>query len=389
MEPDGTPLAALRAQALAAVGETGALLPFYRQLPRGLIEADFLRGVRRVIELLFDYLGSDVMPGEDITAELVELALARLREGVPLGEVLANYRTGSVAFWSRLQDSASDQQRRIMFDITPRLMQFLMTVVERISVAATRLALDPAWEQLERRRAITDALLTGRDYAEWVTGDAVTVADRFQVAVFRIARGTPDDIADLRGRVDAAAGSFLRMDSGGWTALLPLGRDDADGATLIDTLCARLVPAAAWFWVGVATAPTHAEIPAALSEATVLAEIGRCLARRDKVCRRHDLLLEYTIATSPVGPGPLVSALGPIADHPSLGETLSAFLDSDCNQIATARALHVHRNTVTYRLARIRELTGLDPLRPSDALTLAAARVAERLNVGGYPGGQH
>jgi hypothetical protein len=46
---------------------------------------------------------------------------------------------------------------------------------------------------------------------------------------------------------------------------------------------------------------------------------------------------------------------------------------------ATARALSVHHNTVTYRLSRVRELTGLDPHRPADAMPLEAARLARRL----------
>ncbi|MFI2474478.1 helix-turn-helix domain-containing protein [Nocardia xishanensis] len=34
---------------------------------------------------------------------------------------------------------------------------------------------------------------------------------------------------------------------------------------------------------------------------------------------------------------------------------------------------------MTYRLSRVHELTGLDPHRPADAMTLSAARLARRL----------
>ncbi|WP_274523060.1 helix-turn-helix domain-containing protein, partial [Nocardia seriolae] len=44
--------------------------------------------------------------------------------------------------------------------------------------------------------------------------------------------------------------------------------------------------------------------------------------------------------------------LTPLADHPLLTETLEALISHQLNTSAVARTLHVHRNTVNYRLAR-------------------------------------
>jgi sugar diacid utilization regulator len=38
-------------------------------------------------------------------------------------------------------------------------------------------------------------------------------------------------------------------------------------------------------------------------------------------------------------------------------------VEHDCNMNATAAAIYAHRHTVAYRLERVHELTGLDPLR--------------------------
>ena len=43
-----------------------------------------------------------------------------------------------------------------------------------------------------------------------------------------------------------------------------------------------------------------------------------------------------------------------------LRETLSCYLECECNLLHAAEKLHVHRNTLQYRLKRIRELTGVD-----------------------------
>jgi DNA-binding PucR family transcriptional regulator len=46
---------------------------------------------------------------------------------------------------------------------------------------------------------------------------------------------------------------------------------------------------------------------------------------------------------------------------PAMRDTLQAFADADMNLTRAARALHVHPNTLRYRLARIHERTGRDP----------------------------
>src|SRR4051794_39935259 len=46
---------------------------------------------------------------------------------------------------------------------------------------------------------------------------------------------------------------------------------------------------------------------------------------------------------------------------PAMRDTLQAFADADINLTRAARALHVHPNTLRYRLARIHERTGRDP----------------------------
>ena len=61
--------------------------------------------------------------------------------------------------------------------------------------------------------------------------------------------------------------------------------------------------------------------------------------------------------------------------------TLSSYLGNDCNMNATASAIHAHRHTVAYRLERVKDLTGLDPLRSEDrerlGLGLKAYRIIE------------
>jgi DNA-binding PucR family transcriptional regulator len=59
--------------------------------------------------------------------------------------------------------------------------------------------------------------------------------------------------------------------------------------------------------------------------------------------------------------------------------TLAAYFAHGGVAAAAARDLHLSVRAVTYRLARIRDLTGRDPGLPADALTLQVAVIGARL----------
>jgi DNA-binding PucR family transcriptional regulator len=106
------------------------------------------------------------------------------------------------------------------------------------------------------------------------------------------------------------------------------------------------------------TAPAHAYGAEALlrdADAYVLALLGaRPTAAPERVAR---------------------AVLGPLLrpDRRHLGEALDAYLDTG-SATAAADLLHLHPQTLRYRLRRIRELTGRDPRRPWQRLTLDIAR---------------
>src|SRR5215218_3694629 len=59
--------------------------------------------------------------------------------------------------------------------------------------------------------------------------------------------------------------------------------------------------------------------------------------------------------------------------------TLEAYLEHNCNMNATAAAIHAHRHTVAYRLERVRDLTGLDPMQSEDRERLGLGLKAYRI----------
>jgi purine catabolism regulator len=69
--------------------------------------------------------------------------------------------------------------------------------------------------------------------------------------------------------------------------------------------------------------------------------------------------------------------LDPLRDHPQLLETLVAYLSADQNVNAAAETLHVHPNSLRYRLGRVEELLGRSVRSPATLADLYVALRAE------------
>ncbi|MCG5217644.1 helix-turn-helix domain-containing protein [Streptosporangium sp. KLBMP 9127] len=71
--------------------------------------------------------------------------------------------------------------------------------------------------------------------------------------------------------------------------------------------------------------------------------------------------------------------LGPIMDRPELILTLDAWLATRGSRATVAELLHLHRNSVGYRVGQLRQLLGSDPLDPETAHRLRTALTAREL----------
>lgn len=121
------------------------------------------------------------------------------------------------------------------------------------------------------------------------------------------------------------------------------------------------------------------EVSVSSAEAHLALRLRR-FARAKVVC--FDDLGSYGLLASleatPVLDDFVDSAVGALASYDArkgseLMATLQAYLSTGANLSSTAKLLHVHRNTLKYRLARIAELSGLDPDDPNDRFNLQLA----------------
>ena len=103
--------------------------------------------------------------------------------------------------------------------------------------------------------------------------------------------------------------------------------------------------------------------------------------------RFDDVLVEHIMRTSPHAGALLDDIVGRLRAYDverrtDLLPTLRAYVAANLNVSRTATVLHVHANTVAYRLRRIAELVQRDPMKADDLVVLMIALKADELEAG-------
>ncbi|MGW0183997.1 PucR family transcriptional regulator, partial [Nocardia sp. NPDC003345] len=212
------------------------------------------------------------------------------------------------------------------------------------------------------------ALLTGRSSARIARESGVPVADEY--TVLAVAAGPGDRyVLSFTAVLSIRCGQPVPalLGPAGGTILVP-------GAAGASDELADL--AAGTPLVLAATTAARDRIPVAAGIAHELLEMVCRIYARPGLYRFDDLALEYQLTRPGPGRDRLAALLDPVSCHPELMSTLRVHLHNDLNRRRTSRMLHIHENTVDYRLKRIGQLAGLDITRADTLWQLRAALVA-------------
>jgi sugar diacid utilization regulator len=192
-------------------------------------------------------------------------------------------------------------------------------------------------------------------------------------------------VATIAGEYPGALAQH--MDSRVYALLPAAGGDDAPEATMdaARRLAARLQRH------GVVGVSSFYSEPAELGRAIQEAELVLDVLRRSDVPIAEDIgtgtyrLLFRVLASHPEEVRSFYEdTVAPIVRYDDqyatdLVGTLEAYLERNCNMNATASAIYAHRHTVAYRLERVKELTGLDPMQSEDRERLGLGLKAYRI----------
>ncbi|MCD0452319.1 helix-turn-helix domain-containing protein [Actinocorallia sp. API 0066] len=380
------------------VEEFARRIPFYAEQPREVLDGQLRPAIEANLRISVRTLRQQRTFTVDERAEVIAWSARRAEQGVPLEAVLTAYHLAIELCWEAIAAEAREEDAAELGALALHFFTYLRSVVPAVALAHAQEGRERYGELRAARRAVLDSLLAGIPADEPALRAGVPIASAYDVLVLRAdPEQDPATARHLTRQVQSALDAYTQahvlamLDGASGTALLPARPAEqatarpararasarpAEEEPRVDPLAELVerITVATDRAVTVTTAPAQGPegIPAALREATEVAELVTRLGKPPGFYRMTDVLLEYQIARPGNGLAQLAARLDPLDDRPELMETLRVYVDQGHNRRRAAETLRVHRNTLDYRLRGIATLTGLDPSGPELAAALTA-----------------
>ncbi|MCX4735217.1 CdaR family transcriptional regulator [Streptomyces sp. NBC_01363] len=376
-------------------------LPGYAGLPDDVKDLEIAATVRHGVRLFLRRV-TEPHPGPGGLRLFRERAAQRAEEGMPLHLLLRSHALGVYVLWQLLRETADPGEEDALIELVDLLLRSHHSLVGAVAETYMdeRSALEA--EQRERRRSLVRGFLDGtlepgRALLEQLglDGPALVLAVALEPSADagEAPGGEASDGAGPRGPepggpepgnavtvrrrmrrvqtvLDQAFGGepLFLFDAGAGRAVVPRGGEPpGDLAERLTRACGAEVRIAA-----VAAAAPEA-VPEASRTAVEILRVARTCGLPPGLHVLDDVLLEFHLSR----PGPsshrIAALLDPVAGRPELLRTLRTHLAQHQDRRLTAVLLGLHPNTVDNRLARLTELTGLDPSSPRGAALAIAA----------------
>lgn len=335
------------------IAEVRAQVAEYARPLKGNFGNRITQGVSVALDQFVGLLGSDTdLPDTRIYAELGRV---EHREGRTLAALQSAYQVGTRTVWRAVGESPV--ARALPPDVIFALAEALFSYVEQLSAASVA-----GWAQEEamqagslqtRRNALVEALVA-RPPVEAAEIEKLATAAGWTVPA-RLAALVVDGAVEVAARIPGAVAAALDPAGVAFVPAVRDGHEEMVRAALRDrsAVLGPVVPAA------------EAHRSAARARSAWSAHAAGLLARDgDPLLRADTHLVELLLLGAPDLAADLRDRVtGPLQDMPSGAaaralETLRAWLDAHGDVSTAAAALHVHPQTVRYRLASLREIYG-------------------------------
>ncbi|WP_405181652.1 helix-turn-helix domain-containing protein [Nocardia sp. NBC_01377] len=390
-QPMSAPLQDVRALSRRMVGHFVANVAPCGTLPGEAIDGDVTTITRVCLQLAVGMLDGDDIPEK--TEQLEHAAAGWAREGVPIDTILHAVHEGFKLGLDLVVGKATTTDFGDLVDGTKLVLEILDTMTTAISVAYVRELRSVVSEHHTAVHTLTSALLGGHSTSTMARECGIEIADSYSVLALSIPAHPDEHDPRLDAKV-VARRKLRRVQARLATACRdrPLSLLSVDGGTVLiprtalsheqlESLVGELSEAAR---VPITVAVVHAaaeRIPEAADQAHELLDMVQRLGCENGLYRFDDMALEYQLTRPGPGREYLGALLDPLDHHPELLETLRLHIGNNLNRQRTARVMHVHTNTVDYRLKRIGSLIGVDPTQPSGLWYLRSALVARTYRV--------
>jgi hypothetical protein len=326
------------------------------------------------------------LAGEPVVQNEVPRATGILRaeSGVPYDSVLQAYRIGGRYIWELLVERSGDEAR----DTLLRAAADIWTVTDELSAQVTDAYRSTLADRVRRDGQVRAALLST------LFDSPATDVDRLREAASSLRLPPQGDLVVVSAECPAPGAEALAtfeatLRRGDVTSAWRLDVDHHDGIVVLRTryrMDALLDDLAAATGGRVGVSPVFGRIDEA-HRALRQARLACAAASpgQPDVCRYEDRAIATLLAAVPdLAKDIARRTLGQVLDLPpvdcsTLLDTARIWFDEAGSTTAAAARLHLHRNSVRYRLRRIEEFSGLDLGRPADLAALHLALEAARI----------
>jgi len=329
--------------------------------------ADVVRGLQRTLRRWSRFVATGALPPASEFAPLREWTRARAAEGFRLEDLLRAFGVAHQLGWQLLRRYAREDETEVLLELAAPLARY----VDLVSTVVTETYMAERELLVSEEERLTRTLLERLCVAAPLDGADSELAERLGVPVEGSYRPFAVVIPGRPPRAYAALAA--RMRRAGWR--LAVTQSDSVVGLAWRALGLHDLGEGPSVMLAIGEPTPRAELAGAREEVALLVEHARRVGLLGRLST-EDHLLEILLERSPRLIARLSErVLAPLAhdDHGELAHTLRALVACRLDRTATSAALHVHRNTLAYRIRRIEEIAGLDLGSPRD---LACAYVA-------------
>jgi hypothetical protein len=338
----------------------------YRRLPDLLVEDNIVEVVEHNLEVFRSTTLAGREPAEVELEPFRVSARARAAEGMPLEDLLHAYRLGGRLAWKTVVEIARPGERDGLLLGAEIVMRYIDSVSATVAQAYLDARQHVVSEEERRLRALLRALCEDdgplrAEVASLALHVGVPVAERYRPFALTVPGEGPirhgQVAAELRG-----SGILALTEGDRVSGLLAEGQElhHAPGALVaVDAQAAR------------------GDLARILERVRMVIDVARRLGRTGQI-GVEDVAIEMLLAGNPETAELLVErVLGPLCGsagtRAELEPTLRIFVACATDRRSAAAELHVHTNTLDYRLRRVEELTQLRLSDPRDMTLIVLA----------------
>lgn len=345
------------------------------ELPEYLVvtEDEHWEAVHEQLRRRLEAVRYDRPPDAADLESAARLARARARQQVQISSLIDAYHIGDSEVWNALVLASDEASDPALPRLASRMMDSLHVISSALTAAHSEVAQSLQGHRITLIHRLVERLTSGvvdEEVRAIVEALRMPAAARWQAFVWAPPRSSAEVSFELQRSITGLGAQIICAARGAHLVVLA----EESSATAVRAYAETHTEGR---WGAGMLRPGLDGAAASLEDARMAVDAATAPRR---VSDFSDNWVLACVTTHRDRLVPVMAGLVGVArEHPHLADAVIAHWENSLSLAATAKALNMHANTLTYRLSRWRDLTGLDPRSaPSLLQSCIAAQEARR-----------